>query len=302
MYKAFSALAIVFCSLLALSCATTHVYTTEHVDYYENERLVSSAEYKSVDGEMADEHNWEADIPADLQPVADAYALTTVREAQVKSTIDIPYTGYALFRRPLVITKSGVFSLIKCAGYAIGNVGYGLVFGIGTGMFPAALMFDIDGPDAFDYFTLIAPDVPESIANAKEARDAARIDPEYAVYHKPFTKSEIAETRTKSEITNLFSPDGKQVHVIAKDTVQLESRKDITLSAKADSCITSAVVTAVGKVVALPVAVASWLAGCAAGVALGGSITRKAPSTFPLSFQQSQVPCKAGGLLLLRPS
>lgn len=228
-------------------------------------------------------HTWEADIPADMQSVSDARAITTVREAQVESMIDVPYTGYVFFRRPLVITKSGVFSLIKCAGYAIGNVGYGLVFGIGAGMFPAVLMFDIDGPDAFDYFTLIAPDVPESIANAIEARNAARIDPEYVVYHKPFTKNEIAETRTKSEITNLFSPDGKQVRVIAKDTVQLESRKDIALSAKADSCMTSAVVNAVGKVVALPVAVASWLAECAAGLALGGSITVISGITFILS-------------------
>lgn len=158
-------------------------------------------------------------------------------------------------------------------GYAIGNVGYGLVFGIGTGMFPTSLIFDIKGPDALFYCKLIAPDVPESIANAIEARNSARIDPEYAVYHKPFTKNAIVEARTKSEITNLFSLDGKQVRIIAKDTVQCESRKDIALSAKADSCMTSAFVNAVGKVVTLPVALASWLAGCAAGLALGGSIT-----------------------------
>ncbi len=180
------------------------------------------------------------------------YIEEKVEEITVESEPNTEYIVYSFLGKPFVILGTGVWNILKCAGYAIINAGAGYNMTLGS--------------ERADLPIWMMPSMSTAREKFEEAKEANEI-PYYPEYHIPFTNNRITVVTTEQHSNEAFITK-KNAVVVSRVSRDYTNTMSVQRSAQADAAYTAGVAGLIGTGVTIPVAGLSWVAGFAAGIAV----------------------------------
>lgn len=174
-------------------------------------------------------------------------AVESMENIKVESKLNKSFITYQVLGKPCVIAGATTWNLLKCSGYAVVNfiAGYSATTGGGV--------------------SWLMPDVKGAKTKAAEAKEANRVKT-YPEFHVSGTNNHITVNSLKTETSNVFSEENKQVKVVSEDKFEYDNTLSVNLSAKADANQTASTVGVIGTIITVPVSVVSWIGGAAYGI------------------------------------